>query len=97
MPVAIPVIKLGTGSFLNYILIWLGVSIAMHSFPSTGDANSMLSIVKTGKSSFFLKVVLCPIVGLIYVGAIGSVIWLNFIYGMAVAAFIHNVLVVFLS
>lgn len=26
---------------LDYFMIWLGVSIAMHSFPSTGDAKSI--------------------------------------------------------
>ena len=40
-PAAIPVIKFGAGDLLDYFLIWLGVSIAMHAIPSTGDAKSM--------------------------------------------------------
>jgi len=40
-PAAIPVLKFEAGSPLDYVLIWLGVSIAMHAFPSTGDAATM--------------------------------------------------------
>jgi Putative zincin peptidase len=42
-PAAIPVIRFGAGDLLDYFLIWLGVSIAMHAIPSTGDAKSMMS------------------------------------------------------
>jgi hypothetical protein len=34
-PAAIPVIRFGAGDLLDYFLIWLGVSIAMHAIPST--------------------------------------------------------------
>jgi len=34
-----------------------------------------------------------PLVGLIYLCAIGSVVWLDFLYGMAVALLIPNILV----
>ena len=42
LPAAIPILKFkmdfSASTFLEFILIWLGVSIAMHSFPSTTDA-----------------------------------------------------------
>ena len=44
LPGAIPILILkGTADYglFEIFLIWLGVSIAMHAFPSTGDAQSM--------------------------------------------------------
>src|SRR4051812_13728881 len=38
LPAAVQVYKFDAGNPLDYILIYLGVSIAMHAFPSTGDA-----------------------------------------------------------
>lgn len=93
MPAAIPVITFGTGSFEDYFLIWLGVSIAMHAFPSTGDAANMWQAVKSSDTSLILKLISAPIVALIYLGAIGSVIWLDYIYGIAISALIPTILI----
>ncbi len=93
LPAAIPVITFGAGSLLDYFLIWLGVSIAMHSFPSTGDAKSIWSSVRSKKTSIWSKIIATPIVGLIYVGAVGSVFWLDFLYGLGVAMFIPKLLI----
>jgi len=71
---------------LDYILLYLGISIAMHAFPSTGDAKSLWqSVVKDSNSSFLSKVIVTPIVGFIYLGALGSMFWLDLIYGIGVA------------
>jgi hypothetical protein len=37
-PASIQVLQFEAGTPLDYVLIWLGISIAMHAFPSTGDA-----------------------------------------------------------
>lgn len=95
MTAAIPVLKFSTGSILDYILIWLGVSITMHSFPSTGDAKNIWQFIKSSETSILMKIIGTPIVGLIYVGAIGSVIWLDLIYGLAVAMLIPNIILYF--
>ena len=71
-----------------FILFWLGISTAMHSFPSTGDAKNIWKAVWDHDAPFSAKVVGTPLVGLIYLGAIGSVFWLDLIYGVAVVAFI---------
>jgi hypothetical protein len=84
-PAAIPVLKFNDGTPLDYVLIYLGVSIAMHAFPSRGDANSMWSSFKEGKSNIFEKILVAPIMGFIYIGAIGSMVWLDALYGAAVA------------
>ena len=95
MSAAIPVLKFSSGSFLDYFLIWLGVSIAMHSFPSTGDAKNIWNSIKSDETSLLMKIVATPIVGLIYLGAVGSFFWLDFIYGLTVAMLIPNIIIYF--
>ena len=97
-PAAIPIMHFyAKGSFLDYVLLWLGGSIAMHSFPSTGDAKSMWSVIKAKDTKIFAKIIGAPIVLLIYIGAIGSYVWLDLIYGMAVATFLPILLMKILA
>jgi hypothetical protein len=78
--------KLDMAGPFDYLLLYLGISIAMHAFPSTGDAASLWdSVMKNSESPLLIKIIVAPIVGLIYLGAIGSFIWLDLIYGVAVA------------
>ena len=93
LPAAIPVLKFETGSPLNYVLIWLGVSIAMHSFPSTGDAKSIWDAIKGPEIFLPAKIVAVPIVGLIYICAFGSMFWLDLIYGGFVVMALPNILI----
>ena len=70
------------------VLFWLAISTAMHSFPSTGDARSIWQAVWDPDAPFMAKVVGTPLVGLIYLGAMGSVFWLDLIYGVVVVVFV---------
>jgi hypothetical protein len=86
LPAAVEVIE-----FKNYtnpvalVLAWLGVSVLMHSFPSTGDAKSLTEAVIKNKSvNLFVRILVSPVVGLIYLGSIGSMFWLDFMYALAV-------------
>jgi hypothetical protein len=88
-----PVLEFGTGSLLDYIFIWLGVSIAMHSFPSTGDAKSILNALNDMEASIIAKIFLYPLVGLIYLCSFGSVVWLDLIYGAGVALIIPTLII----
>ncbi len=72
------------GGFLNIIVVWLAVSVAMHSFPSTGDAKSIWTAIKHKEAPLAAKLVGSPLVGLIFLGAAGSVVWLDLIYGVGV-------------
>lgn len=73
--------------FLYYILYWLGLSVLMHAFPSTGDAKSMIqTILKNKEVNIFAKIVTAPFIALIYLGAIGSMFWLDLVYGIAMSA-----------
>lgn len=98
MPAAIQILKFKDYSNVLYLLLtWLGVSIAMHSFPSTGDAKSIWSSIRQKETSLLVKIIGTPIVGLIYLCAVGSIVWLDLIYGIGVAIFIPNILIFMLA
>lgn len=94
-PVAIPIIKFREyGNPLNLLLAWLGFSILMHAFPSTGNARNMVEyLLKNSQVGILPKILAAPVIGLIYAGAFGSIFWLDLIYAGAVAMLIPNLLV----
>lgn len=85
LPASLAVFKFQNGTPFDYILIYLGVSIAMHAFPSTGDANVIWNAIKEKDTPIWVKIIGYPVVGLIYVGSIGSFFWLDLFYGVAIA------------
>jgi hypothetical protein len=90
-PAALPVVRFGAGDLLDYFLIWLGVSIAMHAIPSIDDAKSLWQAVK--RVSLVGRFVATPIVGIIYLASIGRVFWLDVFYGIGVAIGLPTLLV----
>lgn len=69
------------------VSLWLGVSILAHSFPSRGDAKAMVhTILKNKQVNVFAKILTAPVIGLIYAGSYGSVIWLEFGYAILVGS-----------
>lgn len=97
LPAALPVFTLNNANFLHYVLIYLGVSIAMHAFPSTGDAAVIWKEVRKDDTKFLTRLVGYPVVGLIYLGSLGSMIWLDLVYGLAVAIGIPNLIIHWLA
>lgn len=82
---------------LVLFLGWLGVSILMHAFPSTGDAQVMVNtILKNPEVNLAVKIVTAPVIGLIYLGAIGSVMWLDFLYALFMAMVLPNLILLLL-
>jgi hypothetical protein len=73
-------------------LLWLAVSIAMHSVPSVGDAKSIWRAVWSPGSPATARIVGSPLVAIIFLGALGSIFWLDAIYGYAVVLFLPNLL-----
>ena len=96
-PASINVIQFGSGSFTDYVLVWLGVSIAMHAFPSTGDAHSLWTAIRSSSASPRMRAIAYPVVGIILLGALGSMVWLDLLYGIGVALAVPKVLVAFLA
>jgi hypothetical protein len=97
LPAAIPVLQFGAGSPVDYVLIWLGVSIAMHSFPSTGDAKAIWQAMWQPEVPLILSFICVPVVGAIYLLALGSIFWLDLAYGIAVVAFFPNLMTTLLA
>jgi hypothetical protein len=83
-PAVLPSFTFGSENPIDMILIWIGLSIGMHSFPSTGDAKSIWEAVMRPNVNPLYMIIAAPIVGLLYLGAIGSIFWLDALYGFGV-------------
>jgi hypothetical protein len=66
------------------IFMWLAISIAMHSFPSTGDARSIWSAIWSDGSPVAARIFGTPLVAVIFLGALGSIFWLDLVYGFGI-------------
>jgi hypothetical protein len=91
-PAAIPMMTGGI-NFLEIVDLWLGLSIAMHAFPSTGDAKSIWASVFSPGTPVLARLLTVPLVCFIYLGAIGSFFWLDLIYGVVIAVALPYLLI----
>lgn len=73
------------GIAVRLLLVWLAVSVAMHAFPSTGDARAVWGTVRDRSCPILLKLAAVPLAGFIYLGALGSAFWLDLLYALTVA------------
>lgn len=92
-PSILGALKFHEAGWIDAFLIWLGFSIAMHSFPSGGDAANIWKSVMASGNSIGVKLVGVPLVGLIWMGAAGSFFWLDAIYGVFIVGFVPDMLV----
>lgn len=97
LPASLPVFSFGNAMIYHYILLYLGISIAMHAFPSTGDANAIWETVKRPDAPWLFKLLATPVVGFIYLGALGSMFWLDLFYGIGIAIGIPKLLISLLA
>jgi len=72
-----------TGGIATYILVWLGISIAMHSFPSSEDADGLWRYSRKAVWRDPLALAGFPIVGLIKLSRVLRIIWFDLIYAVA--------------
>jgi hypothetical protein len=69
---------------LSYFLLWLGVSIGMHAFPSTHDARNLFQHAKKGARSLNpLAILSFPLVAAIMLANVLRIFWLDCFYGIA--------------
>jgi len=66
-----------------YILYWLGISIAIHSFPSSEDADNLWSYSKKVWWHNPLAFFGFPVVGLIKLARMLSTFWFDLLYAIA--------------
>lgn len=84
-PAFVPLRVFGLRHPLSYFLLWLGVSIGMHAFPSSGDAYVLLQHAKKAAASFHpLAIMSFPLVIAIYAVNILSFFWVDYLYGIGI-------------
>jgi hypothetical protein len=84
-PAAIPYRVFSDRGPLTYVLLWLGISIGMHAFPSTVDAQAIWASARAAVARRNVFAVLAfPFVVLVYIANVLRVIWFDAIYGFVV-------------
>lgn len=81
---AVPAYEFGSFRFIDVLVIWLGISIAMHSFPSSSDSQSIRNFVKNNNVSKIIKYTFTPLSYVFEVASALSVVWIDFVYGVFV-------------
>ena len=85
LPAVVPVKFFDETDPVTFVLLWLGISIGMHAFPSTQDASILWTQAMAAAKNFNpLAIVSLPLVVLIFLANIGSIFWLDLMYGFAV-------------
>jgi hypothetical protein len=85
LPASLPFYVFDSRGPFTLFLLWLGVSIGMHAFPSTGDAASLWQATKAAlKEGQPLAYLGLPLTGLIFIANILSFFWFDAIYGLAI-------------
>lgn len=87
----------GAATPFDMLLLWFAMSVAMHAIPSTVDAKAMWQAVSAKKVSLLARVAVAPLVGLIFLLAIGSMFWLDLVYAVGVCLVLPTMLAQFLS
>lgn len=70
---------------LEYFLMWLGISILMHAFPSQQDLKYVFAGLKEKTVPIFVKLLIFPVACLMMIGTVGSIVWLDLGYSLLVA------------
>jgi hypothetical protein len=84
-PAFLPVRVFGITHPLSYFLLWLGISIGMHAFPSIGDGQTLLAQARKEVSSFNILAILSyPLVWAIYLANVLRFFWLDYLYGVGI-------------
>jgi hypothetical protein len=84
-PAFIRVRTFNMGDGLSYLLLWLGVSIGMHAFPSNQDAKGLWNASRQAiKKLHPLALISFPLVIVIFVANALRIVWADYLYGFAV-------------
>ena len=84
-PTYLPMKYFGVNSPLSYFLMWLGISIGMHAFPSIQDGKALFEHAKiAAKKGNLLAIISFPIVVVIIALNVLSVVWADYLYGIGI-------------
>lgn len=78
---------------LGFFFGWLGVSFAMHSFPSKEDAKSLWSVTKKhSQKNSVLKLIGYPFVIIIYMANLLSFFWFDLIWAFLLYQLVKSII-----
>ena len=80
-----------------FVGAWISFSLALHAFPSSGDADSLWADVQSPDISIIAKLLLVPIVGIIRLVQMGTRLWLDVLFALFVVALPPALLLVVMS
>jgi Putative zincin peptidase len=84
-PVFLPMRMYGIKDPMSYVLMWLGLSIGMHAFPSTGDASVLWGEARKAAAHWNpLAILSLPLVGVIHIVNLLRFFWLDYLYGFLI-------------
>lgn len=85
LPAFVPVKVFGLEHPLSYALLWLGISIGMHAFPSIQDGRGLWQAArKAAAHGNILAIISFPLVLVIYAANVLSFFWLDYLYGIGI-------------
>lgn len=76
------VLNRGSWRIVYGILVWLAISIAVHSLPSIGDAKKAGRHLHSLEIPATVKIICTPFVFMTLLGSVGAATWLKFFYGV---------------
>lgn len=92
-PAYVPVRVFGRPDPLSYLLLWLGISIGMHAFPSTHDAKNVWRLARQQAGKLKPLVLLSfPLVVAIYAANLLRIVWFDYLYGFALGLLLPDLL-----
>ena len=72
---------------------WLGISFAMNSFPSKGDAKVLWAVTKKhSEKDSFLKLIGYPFAIIIYIANLLSFIWFDLIWAIGLYTLVNSII-----
>lgn len=84
LPAYLPMQIFGVKEPVSLVLMWLGVSIGMHAFPSNQDAMNLYAQAKAAAATLNpLAILSFPLVLVIFAANVLSIFWADFFYAMA--------------
>ena len=70
---------------ISVVLLWLGISIGAHAFPSAHDSQNVWRLAKVeARKRNLLAIASFPIVAVMFVGNVLSVVWFDVIYAFGI-------------
>lgn len=85
LPALIPMRIFKVDHPVSYFWMWLGLSIGMHAFPSTHDAQTLWAQAKKAARELRpLAVLSFPLAAVIVVGNVLSIVWFDAFYAFAI-------------